>query len=329
MNKCKVVVTGGLGFIGSNFINWLSPNTFDVTVIDDIHTDEYADHSAKLHRMSEMIANRPDVTIIKDRFQMYDIPEGTDYIIHLAAYAGVRRSFERETDYMRNNFTGTELILARMTNMTRKPILINASSSSVYGNSKSDVFTESESGLNPISPYASSKLAAEEIISGYCRANKLRAISLRFFTVYGRGMRPDLAISKFVRAIDHNEKITLYGDGTTVRDYTHVDDICSGIFSAMGYAKTKQSGHEIFNLCSNRAISLKEMVKTIEKTLGKKAKIEYSDMVPGDVDKTLGSYYNAEKAFGYKPLVKFADGIKDYCTWYKGNKGFYDGGSIK
>lgn len=318
----KIVLTGGLGFIGANLIKWLSPDKYKITIVDNIIAVDSMDYTVRTNRLAKIIKERPDVKIIKDDLFNFQIPEGTDCVIHLAALSGVRRSFVEKDEYVRNNFDGTDYLISQIAKMHHRPLFVNASSSSVYGNSKKEKSVETDDISKTISPYAMTKSCAESLIKEFTKAHGISAISLRFFTVYGPGMRPDLAISKFTRAIDNGYEIELYGDGTTSRDYTYIDDICRGIVKSIrwGMQQVKDNNtsfYEVFNLCSGNSISLNDMVNEIEEALGKGALIKHVDKVQGDVDKTLGSYQKAQEMLDYCPQVAFKDGIKLFCDWYK------------
>ena len=318
----KIVLTGGLGFIGSNLVKWLSPDKYEVTIVDNIVVVDDMDYTVRTNRLAKIVKERPDVKIIKDDILNYYIPEGTDCVIHLAALAGVRRSFSEKDEYVRANFDGTDHLISQIARMHHRPLFINASSSSVYGNTDKERSVETDDIEHTISPSAMTKACAESLINEFTKAHGVSAISLRFFTVYGPGMRPDLAICKFVRAIDQGNWIDLYGDGTTSRDYTYIDDICQGIIKAikwgMNHAKESNAAfYEVFNLCYGESISLNDMVNDIEEAMGKGALVNYVDRVQGDVDKTLGSYEKAHKILGYTPEVSFKEGIERFCDWYK------------
>ena len=320
--KVRIVLTGGLGFIGANLVKWLDADHYEVTIVDNITVVDSMDYTVRTNRLAKIVKERPDVKIIKDDIFNFQIPEGTDCVIHLAALAGVRRSFREKDEYVRNNFDGTDYMISQIAKMHHRPLFINASSSSVYGNSKKEKSTENDDINKTISPYAMTKSCAESLIKEFTKAHGISAISLRFFTVYGPGMRPDLAICKFTRAIDNENEIELYGDGTTSRDYTYIDDICMGTIKALkwGMQRVKDndtSFYEVFNLCSGNSISLDDMVNEISEALGKNALVRYVDKVNGDVDKTLGSYQKAHEILDYTPAFTFDKGIRCFCDWYK------------
>ena len=190
--------------------------------------------------------------------------------------------------------------------------IVFASSSSVYGNCKAEKFTEDLKVTEPISPYAATKSACEQFLYTYSKLYDMQALCLRFFTVYGPRQRPDLAIRKFIELIEQDKPIPVYGDGTTMRDYTYIDDIVNGIMSAINYDKTP---YEIINLGGGSPVTLNEMIATIEKVLGKKAKIERLPMQPGDVDRTVADITKAKRLLNYNPQTTFEEGIRKFIEW--------------
>jgi len=228
-----------------------------------------------------------------------------DIVIHLAAKAGVRNSFIEPKEYYSVNVDGTSNILNIVKRYNTKKFIF-ASSSSVYGNCENEKFSENLKNLKPISPYAQTKLICEENIKKYSLNN---SICLRLFTVYGKRQRPDLAIKKFTQKILNDEPIEIYGDGTTYRDYTNIEDIIEGIKKSINYNSTK---YEIFNLGSGNAIQLNEMVKMIENKLQKKAIIKHIPMQCGDVNKTFADTTKAQKLLNWKPKINFQDGLNSF-----------------
>lgn len=224
---------------------------------------------------------------------------------------GVRPSLEDPLEYIRSNIEGTVNILENMKNFGVKK-LVFASSSSVYGNCKAEKFSEDLKVTEPISPYAATKSACEQIIYTYYKLYNIKSLCLRFFKVYGPKQRPDLAIRKFTELIEQGKPIPVYGDGTTKRDYTFIDDIICGIISAMEYDATP---YEIINLGGGSPITLTQMIETIEKVLGKKAIIDRLPMQSGDVDKTVSDILKARKLLNYTPQTTFEEGIKKFVEW--------------
>lgn len=243
-------------------------------------------------------------------FESYKI----DIVIHLAGYGGVRPSIDNPRLYIDNNIIATLNILECMKKYEIKNIIF-ASSSSVYGNSKESVFTETLKVSEPISPYAMTKIACEELLYTYHKLYNINVLALRFFTVYGRRQRPDLAIHKFTKLIFEEKPIPVFGDGSTKRDYTYIDDIIEWIISATNYSYNNY--YEIINLGGGEPVSLEEMISVLENTIGKKAIIERKSMQKGDVIKTVSDITKAKKLLNFSPSTKFKDGIKLFIDWYK------------
>ena len=310
----NILITGGAGFIGSNLADKLLLDNHNIIVIDNF--DNYYDKKLKKENI-KLNLNNPNYKLYKcdiynkEKLNKVFSNNKIDIVIHLAAKAGVRSSLENPIDYVETNILGTINILECM-HKYNIPKLIFASSSSVYGNCKKKKFSENFKINKPISPYAATKLACEQIIYTYYYLYNIKAICLRFFTVYGPRQRPDLAIRKFIEKIENNISIDMYGDGTTKRDYTYIDDIISGICSSINYDKT---GYEIINLGGGKPIMLKDMIKTIEKVFNKKAIINQKSMQPGDVDKTICDYTKANKLLGYVPKTTFKQGIQKFKEW--------------
>lgn len=310
----QILVTGGAGFIGSNLCDHLLADGHSVVALDNF--DNYYDPVIKESNIQSALRS-PNYRIVRqnveDQDQVMSVFKANqfDLVIHLAARAGVRPSIERPSDYMATNVLGTTSILEAMAKYGPKK-LIFASSSSVYGNCKAKVFTEDLKITEPISPYAASKSACEQICYTFSHLYGISVVCLRFFTVYGPRQRPDLAIHKFVNLIENGQPIDMYGDGSTMRDYTFVDDIVAGIYGAIAYDKTP---YEIINLGGGEPITLKRMIQTIETALGKKASIRQLPMQPGDVIKTVCGWQKAHGLLGYTPFTRFEDGIRKFITW--------------
>ena len=241
-------------------------------------------------------------------------------IIHLAAKAGVRPSIQDPASYFDVNVNGTLNLLEAMKRNSISRLLF-ASSSSVYGNNKKVPFSESDNVDFPVSPYAASKKAGELLCHTYNHLFNMDIFCLRFFTVYGPRQRCDLAINKFTRAILNGEPITLFGDGTTSRDYTHIKDIVQGIEKALVLLK----GFDIFNLGESDTISLRELVSLLERHTGKKAEINHLPLQDGDVVQTFADISRSRRVLGYNPVVVIEDGIRNYVEWYRSScfKGSY------
>lgn len=236
-----------------------------------------------------------------------------DIVVHLAARAGVRPSIENPKAYIDTNIIGTLNILECMNKYSIKKIVF-ASSSSVYGNCKEAIFSENLNLSEPISPYAMTKLSCEQMLYTFHKLYNINTLALRFFTVYGRRQRPDLAIHKFVHLILNKKEIPIFGDGSTKRDYTYIDDIIEGIIAAINYNKTP---YEIINIGGGEPINLTKMIEVIENSLEVKAMIKRLPMQKGDVDRTEADISKANRLLKYSPNTKFVDGIYKFVNWYK------------
>jgi len=262
----KAIVTGGAGFIGSHLVDRLVSENWDVTVIDNF--DPYYDESIKRANISGYI-DLPNVRLLELDIRDYEALQKEltgeyDAIVHLAARGGVRPSILDPILYQQINVMGAQNMLEICKKLEIKQFVF-ASSSSVYGVNPEVPWSEGDYVLQPISPYASSKISGELLGHVYSKLYGIRFLGLRFFTVCGPRLRPDLAINKFTRKIMREEAIPVFGDGSTRRDYTYVTDITAGIVAAMNYAG---SDYEIINLGNNRTITLSEMIETIETSFG-------------------------------------------------------------
>lgn len=312
------VVTGGAGFIGNNLIRTLlrqDPLT-RITCIDDF--DPFYSPDIKKLNIRDLKEN-PGFRLISNDLaktsgaELCDLVSGpVDAIIHLAAKAGVRPSIQNPLAYQQANVIGLQNMLdfAKEKNIKQ---FVFASSSSVYGVNDHFPWKENEQ-LMPISPYASSKLSGEMLGHVYSKLFGIRFLALRFFTVYGPGQRPDLAIHKFTKAILKGQPITMYGDGSTSRDYTFVNDTVQGIIGAMSYMK---SDFEIINLGNNYTITLKQLIAAIEELTGKKAVIEQLPDQPGDVPKTFADISKAKELLAYNPQTQLQEGLKKFYEWFR------------
>jgi UDP-glucuronate 4-epimerase len=310
----NILITGGAGFIGSSLADRLLSLGYNIIVADNFN--DYYNPKIKEKNVSHNIGN---THYLLERMDIVD-PVACDHlftkykfdcVVHLAARAGVRPSLENPRLYADTNIIGTINILESMKKAGCKK-LIFASSSSVYGNCKAELFSEDMDVSKPISPYAATKAANESFCYTYSKLYGIKTVALRFFTVYGPRQRPDLAIRKFIELIDADKKIPVYGDGSTVRDYTFISDILSGIIAAINY---EQTPFEIINLAGGRQVSLLEMIHSIENALQKRANVEFLPMQPGDVDKTAGDISKARKLLDYNPQVSFDFGIEKTVEW--------------
>jgi UDP-glucuronate 4-epimerase len=311
----SVLVTGGAGFIGSHLVEKLLSTGCRVVVVDNF--DPFYPRRIK-ERNIEGFMSHDQFTLIEcsidDNEALNDrlSPFQFDVIVHLAAKAGVRPSIANPLAYQAVNVAGTQNLLELAKNKAVKQFVF-ASSSSVYGINENYPWSESDHVLKPISPYASSKLSGEFLGHVYAHLFGIRFIALRFFTVYGPRQRPDLAIHKFAHSLVKNMPISFFGDGSTRRDYTYIDDIVKGIEAAMHYTG---SMYEIINLGNHRTVSLAEMLQTLENIFNKKARIEYLDQQPGDVPFTFAKIDKAKKILGFAPSTDFEDGIRAFREWF-------------
>lgn len=334
------LITGGSGFIGSHLIERLLGNGHSVINIDNF--DDFYNYQVKIKNTLESIGKISDFEFSEketdiqrlvslthsDQYSLYwqDIRDKKglenifknhhiDMVVHLAALAGVRPSIERPLEYEEVNVRGTMNLWELCKDFNIKKFIC-ASSSSVYGNNEKIPFSETDNVDNPISPYAATKKSVEIIGHVYHSLYNIDIIQLRFFTVYGPRQRPDLAIHKFAKLISEDQEIPFYGDGSTARDYTYIDDIIDGITKSILYLETHSGVYEILNLGENQVITLSEMVNTIEMALGKTAIKKILPMQPGDVTKTNADITKAKDLIGYKPATDFQNGIKKFVEWF-------------
>ncbi len=313
MKDQTILVTGAAGFIGSSLTDYLLRQGARVVGVDNFC--DFYDESLKRDHISGAMgdANFSLVEVdIRDREGVLDIFRSyePDVVIHLAAMAGVRPSIENPSYYTSVNLCGTVNLLDGAVGVGCEKFIF-ASSSSVYGNNEKVPFAESDVVDHPISPYAATKKSGELICHSYAHLHPLSVACLRFFTVFGPRQRPDLAIGKFLRLIGRGEEITMFGDGSSSRDYTYIDDIVGGIVGAMDYV----SGYEIFNLGGSSPVSLREMIDAIELTVGKKAKIRELPMQAGDVNRTWADVSYSASCFGYAPRTSLLDGMAKQWAW--------------
>ena len=313
------LVTGGAGFIGSHLVDrLLSTDVTRVTVVDDFN--DFYDPSIKRENIGEHLKD-PRYSIhevdIRDAAALERVfsESNFDCIVHLAARAGVRPSLSQPQLYNETNISGTLnlLELARHHNLKQ---FVFGSSSSVYGINAHVPFSEDDSIRQPISPYAATKAAGELLCHTYSHLYGLRCVCLRFFTVYGPRQRPDLAIHKFAKLISQRKPIPVFGDGTTRRDYTYVDDIIDGVMAAIAYDR---SDYEVFNLGESRTVELNELIALLEKELGAKAIIDRQPPQPGDVPQTFADIGKARAVLGYNPQTQIEDGLHRFVEWFRTN----------
>lgn len=314
----KILVTGGVGFIGTHLVDILLHKGHHITVVDNF--DPFYDKKFKLKNLSRL-EQLPNFTFIeldlKDTKNLAKL-ETPDAIIHLAGSAGVRPSIENPASYISNNIGSTHNILDFMKERNVKK-LIFASSSSIYGNNVKIPFSENHDVSEPISPYAFTKRSCELMNYTYHQLYKFDILNLRFFTVYGPGQRPDLAIHKFVKRVINGESIDMYGDGSSSRDYTFVEDTVAGINQALNYLLSNQGVYEIVNIGNNQPVKLSYLIECIENATGREAKIKQLPMQSGDVNITYADISKAQQLFNYKPKISLTEGLNSFVKWYKNN----------
>jgi UDP-glucuronate 4-epimerase len=309
----RILVTGGAGFIGSHLVEKLLTSGHQVAILDDFN--DFYDPRIK-HANIATVAK--SVTIhqvdLRDSASVRSLfhRQKFEAIAHLAARAGVRPSIQHPQLYYDTNVAGTLHLLeaARVTEVER---FIFASSSSVYGVSKKIPFSEDQHLTQTLSPYGATKIASEFLCSTYSHLYKMRVVALRYFTVYGPRQRPDLAIHQFTRRINAGQPIDQFGDGTTRRDYTYIDDIIQGTMTALDYSGPL---FDIFNLGESETVQLKDLISVIEDALGKKAKINRLPDQPGDMPLTCADISKAKKLLGYNPTIRLSDGLPRFIDWF-------------
>ena len=309
----RILVTGGAGFIGSHLVEKLLAAGHEVAILDDFN--DFYDPQIK-HANIGAVAK--DVTMyhvdLRDDASVRNLfhREKFETVAHLAARAGVRPSIQQPQLYYDTNVSGT-LHLLDAASVTGVERFIFASSSSVYGISKTVPFSEDQHLTQTLSPYAATKIAGEFLCSTYSHLYQMRVVALRYFTVYGPRQRPDLAIHQFTRRIYAGQPIEQFGDGATRRDYTYIDDVIQGTMAALKYDGPL---FDIFNLGESDTIQLKDLIAAIENALGKKAKINRMPEQPGDMPLTCADISKARKLLGYNPTTRFSDGLPRFIEWF-------------
>lgn len=305
----KILVTGAAGFIGSNLVKKLLAANYNVSGVDNF--DTFYDPGIKRQNISEFIHN-PDFSLyegdIRNKGFMERVLSETnpDCVVHLAARAGVRPSIDDPELYYDVNVTGTLRLLEAMRKQGVKK-LVFASSSSVYGNNTKIPFSETDNVDNPVSPYAATKKAGELLCYTYHHLYDFDVYCMRFFTVYGHNQRPEMAIQKFGRLIREGKPITMYGDGTTKRDYTFIDDITSGLMASIERVR----GYEIINLGNHQTVMLKDLIQHISGILGKAVIVDQKPNQPGDVELTYADVTKAKELLDYEPKYPILSGLKE------------------
>lgn len=316
----NILVTGGAGFIGSHLVEkLLGAGDRRVSVVDDFN-DFYAPAVKRANvapflgdaRFSLFEADICDADALRGIFRA----GAFDAVVHLAARAGVRPSLLDPKLYTETNVGGTLNLLEAAREFGVRQFVFG-SSSSVYGVNCRVPFAEDDRISQPISPYAATKAAGELLCHTYAHLYDLRAVCVRFFTVYGARQRPDLAIHKFSRQILDGAPVEMFGDGTTRRDYTYIDDVIAGVCAAIDYDGTN---YEIFNLGESETVELRELIALLEKNLGRRARIERKPLQPGDVPQTFADISKARALLGYNPQTKIEEGIRRFAAWIIENR---------
>ena len=318
-----ILVTGGAGFIGSHLVDKLLARGEEVVVVDDFN--DYYSPKIKWRNLAQALQNPRfhleqgdirDFPFLERVFKRYPLK----IVVHLAARAGVRPSVEDPILYEEVNGLGTTNLL-ELSRRFEVPKFVYGSSSSVYGFSNKVPFSEEECSDRPASPYAATKRANELMCHAYHHLFGIKVVCLRFFTVYGPRQRPEMAIHKFTRLIDQGKEIPVFGDGSSKRDYTYIDDIIQGVLAAID----KDFDYEIFNLGESQVTDLLTLIRLIEENLGKKARLKFLPFQPGDVPVTYADITKAKKLLGYNPQVPIEEGIKRFIAWYKKEAPYLEG----
>jgi UDP-glucuronate 4-epimerase len=313
----RVLVTGAAGFIGSHLVEALARRGDEVVGIDNF--DPFYARSMKERNLREM-GRLPNVRFheqdMRDVQALQKLLTPDTVIAHLAARAGVRPSIADPVGYAQANVIGTAAVVeaARRAGVSR---IAFGSSSSIYGDSTPSPFREDAPAVEPVSPYAATKRAAELLIHAVAPIYGFRCAALRFFTVYGPRQRPDLAIHAFARRMVEGEVITLFGDGTQARDYTYCDDIVAGVAAAIDWTATAPVGLEPFNLGGNRSVPTGAMVAELAQALGIEPRLQWGPMQPGDVQRTAADLTRSGAVLGYAPVTPFPEGIRRFVAWFR------------
>lgn len=313
----RIFLTGAAGFIGSHLARALLARGDSVVGFDDFN--DFYDPAIKRRNVEETRKLGGDFHVIEGDLRVAEDVNAAlgqvDVVVNLAARAGVRPSLEQPVLYTDTNVRGLVHILEAMRERGLKK-LVHASSSSVYGGQEKVPFSEDDPINLPWSPYAATKRSNELMLATWHHLYGIESHALRFFTVFGPGQRPDLAIAKFISLIEQDKPIPFFGDGTTGRDYTYIDDIVQGVVASIDRVK----GCEIINLGGDEPVTLTQMVETIEQVMGKKAKLDRKPVQPGDVPRTMADVSKARRMLGYEPKTSFAEGVAKQYTWWRSLK---------
>ncbi|MFM9958940.1 MAG: GDP-mannose 4,6-dehydratase [Phycisphaerales bacterium] len=317
-----VLVTGAAGFIGSHVCGALLARGARVVGLDNY--DEVYARALKERNVAEVRRDFPrgafemvegdagDAELVAGLMRRFS-PEG---VIHLGARGGVRPSIEMPALYCRVNIESTAVMLEQARRCASVTRFVLASSSSVYGNLSKAPFSETDDVSFPISPYAATKRACELMGATFAHLYKLPVACLRFFTVYGPRQRPSLAISMFLEKVGRGEAIPVFGDGTTARDYTFIDDIVKGVLAS--YERVPRFGYRVWNLGNSKPVSLNEMVATVSRVVGSEARVDRKPSQPGDVELTFADLTRSREELGYSPQTGFEEGVRRQWAWMRG-----------
>jgi UDP-glucuronate 4-epimerase len=312
----RIIVTGAAGFIGSHLVDRLLADGHNVTGVDNF--DPFYARLAKERNLAAALRH-PQFRLVEQDIR--DQPRvdalvretGPGAIVHLAARAGVRPSIDDPSLYASVNVVGTVQWLEAASRIEPRPRFVYASSSSVYGDRPNAPFRETDPVDLPVSPYAATKKACELLAYTFHHLHGLPVTGLRFFTAYGPRNRPDLAIAKFAALIERGEPVPMFGDGSTRRDYTYVDDIVDGIIRSI----ERCTGHHLYNLGNSSPIALGAMIEALGEALGKSPRIQRLPEQPGDVRQTCADVTRAAAELGYSPRTPFREGLERFVAWFR------------
>ncbi|RMF09626.1 MAG: SDR family NAD(P)-dependent oxidoreductase [Candidatus Neomarinimicrobiota bacterium] len=316
--KETVLVTGGAGFIGSHFCQRLLQGGYRVVAVDNLNPF-YSPliKSLNLKELARYRSFRFEKGDIRQRAFLQAVMEKTrpDYVVHLAAMAGVRPSIQNPSLYVDVNIRGTQVLMDVVRQFPVKKFLF-ASSSSVYGNNEKVPFSEDDNVDRQISPYGATKKMGEVLLYTYHHLYGIPMALLRFFTVYGPRQRPEMAIHKFVRLLYRNRPIPIYGDGSTARDYTFIDDIIAGLWNVLHHEDT----FAIYNLGNSEPVKLGELIEILAELTGREPRLDYQELPPGDVQQTFADISRAHSRLDYTPQTTISEGLGLFLEWYQAMK---------
>ncbi len=313
----RLLVTGAAGFIGSHLVEAAIARGHQVVGVDNF--DPVYERSIKERNLAGALKSdlfQFHEADVRDRDAMAALLDQRTVVVHLAARAGVRPSFEQVVDYADVNLTGTATV-ARAALDAGVSRMVFASSSSVYGDHTPMPFQETAPAVEPVSPYAATKRAGELLLGALGMSTGLRVAALRFFSVFGPRQRPDLALHAFSGRMVRGEAVTLYGDGTAVRDYTYVADVVRAILAAADWTASARPGVTPFNICGAAPVSLSTLVTTLADALGVTPEIEFAPPPAGDVLSTAGDPARARTVLGHEPQTTFAEGVAQFVAWFR------------